>query len=179
MERVLRVKDYDTNKCHDPTGRDSLHSVPLGRGEDQGSGAKFHPQALWPCHGPYLRFDGSNVTLYNDEGTIEKMVPSTSGRPGVRDSTLLGKGPIPQGRYFLDPEEITPGGFLRNSCRDWGRYRVPLHPLPETETWPRSGFFLHGGRRPGSAGCIDVGEADADLFPRLRKRRRPIPLWVE
>ena len=28
----------------------------------------------------------------------------------------------------------------------------------------RSEFFLHGGKNLGSAGCIDVGNQDAELF---------------
>jgi hypothetical protein len=28
--------------------------------------------------------------------------------------------------------------------------------VPETETYGRGGFFIHGGSVPGSAGCIDL-----------------------
>jgi hypothetical protein len=34
---------------------------------------------------------------------------------------------------------------------------VPLTPNPGTNTRGRSGFFMHGGKLPGSAGCIDFG----------------------
>jgi hypothetical protein len=40
---------------------------------------------------------------------------------------------------------------------DWGDWRVPLIPDPGTDTKGRGGFYLHGGRRPGSGGCIDIG----------------------
>jgi len=34
---------------------------------------------------------------------------------------------------------------------------MPLNPNNGTQTHGRSGFFLHGGQFPGSAGCIDIG----------------------
>jgi hypothetical protein len=51
--------------------------------------------------------------------------------------------------------------------------------MPETQTHGRSGFFVHGGDTPGSAGCIDVGNQDAVLFPQLRKLNEPVYLRVE
>lgn len=132
-----------------------------------------------PSHGPYLRYDRKNVTLYDAEGQEEASYPATSGIPGVTDQTLKDEGPIPSGRYLLDPGEISEGGFMRNMLGDWGSYRAPLHPQSGTETHKRSGFFLHGGEKPGSAGCIDVGDCDDDLFPRLNRYNKPLPLWAE
>jgi len=43
----------------------------------------------------------------------------------------------------------------------------------------RSGFFLHGGDRPGSAGCIDVGQNDVKLFPEIIKHSGPIKVNVD
>jgi hypothetical protein len=57
---------------------------------------------------------------------------------------------------------------------DWGEYRVRLYPTKETDTCGRTNFFLHGGEKPGSAGCIDIGNADRDLFPLLLVCTRPI-----
>lgn len=71
------------------------------------------------------------------------------------------KGPIPTGEYIIYPNELTDEGFwgdiknLKNG--DWGDWFVPLHPLPGTNTFGRSGFYIHGGMREGSAGCIDIG----------------------
>ena len=42
-----------------------------------------------------------------------------------------------------------------------GKNRVPLAPSKETKTYGRSGFYLHGGSKPGSAGCVDA-ESDED-----------------
>lgn len=32
-----------------------------------------------------------------------------------------------------------------------------MSPIDGTNTYGRSGFFMHGGRYSGSAGCIDIG----------------------
>src|SRR2546422_886916 len=83
---------------------------------------------------------------------------TTTGRAANRSG-----GPIPPGTYTINTSEIRePGAFwsaLRNSVRgDWGSFRVPIYPLPGVKVpGGRGGFFLHGGSRPGSAGCIDVG----------------------
>lgn len=80
---------------------------------------------------------------------------------------------------ILYPSEISEGGILRNLLGDWGRYRVPLHPDKGTDTYGRKNFFLHGGRESGTGGCIDVGDADKDLFPLLMKLKGPISVEVK
>ncbi len=47
--------------------------------------------------------------------------------------------------------------FFKKKGSDWGDWYVPLNPVPGTEIFGRSGFYLHGGVFPGSAGCIDIG----------------------
>ena len=59
---------------------------------------------------------------------------------------------------------------------DWGKFRVPLQPDPSTKTLGRDGFFLHGGKKPGSAGCIDVGGNDTDLFKHLQNAPGLVPV---
>lgn len=118
------------------------------------------------------------ATYYNSNGTIVGMYPYTTGRPGVTDTSVSGQGPIPLGTYTADPSQISEGGWLRNLLGDWGRYRVPLQPDQSTETFGRSGFFLHGGRKPGSAGCIDVGSSDKNLFENLRRASGLVPIVV-
>lgn len=74
---------------------------------------------------------------------------------------LADKGPIPRGDYSLSSREISNPGhlwdILRNTRADWGDWRVPLYAAPDTNTFGRSGFKIHGGNIDGSAGCIDVG----------------------
>jgi hypothetical protein len=89
-------------------------------------------------------------------------MPATSGRPNCEcDASAKDRGPIPTGGYTLHTNQLTNPGRVgdigRNMRGDWGDWRAPLVPGPGTNTYGRSGFFLHGGRYPGSAGCIDVG----------------------
>lgn len=62
---------------------------------------------------------------------------------------------------------------------DWGNNRATLTPDAGTNTLARSGFFLHGGRVPGSAGCIDVGSGEFSLFPLLIAHDGPITVAVQ
>ncbi len=64
-------------------------------------------------------------------------------------SDLLGNG------VLLDPFMAIKHA-LRN-IGDWGRWRIRLHPKRGTKSYGRDNFFLHGGSKPGSAGCIDFG----------------------
>lgn len=113
-----------------------------------------------------------------------------TGRPGATDPSIENIGPIPPGEYIIIPSEINSVDFfshknniktytkiyahhvVRNARGDWGAYRVKLHPrkfkYPFRDAH-RSDFFLHGGNRLGSAGCIDVGNGDKELFALIEK----------
>jgi hypothetical protein len=123
------------------------------------------------------------LTLYNDNGQVVGVYPYTSGLNGNTDYTIPGIGPTPPGGYYILPSEISPAGLLRTwlDPRDWGDYRVPLHPNPGTDVYGRDGLFLHGGRkRPGSEGCIKVGgPAQDELFNYLMWEDGPVPVSVE
>jgi Protein of unknown function (DUF2778) len=58
-------------------------------------------------------------------------------------------GPIPQGRYFIGPPR---------DSEKVGPFAMPLDPAPETDTFGRSAFMIHGDSivHPGTAseGCI-------------------------
>jgi RHS repeat-associated protein len=127
-----------------------------------------------------LVYKGGVLTHYDSNGNAINSYPATSGVPGVTDPGIKNQGPIPEGRYTINPSEISPAGFFRRHLdpRDWGKYRVPAHPDPGTETLGRAGFFIHGGKTPGSAGCIDVGTADQTLFPQLQRVKGLVPLIV-
>jgi len=118
------------------------------------------------------------VTHYGPTGDVLGAYPATSGVPGVTDPSLSFQGPIPPGRYTLYPSEISEAGFFRQFTGDWGTYRAPLHPQPGTNTLGRRRFFLHGGKRPGSAGCIDLGPLDRVLLPRLQQLPEPVDVIV-
>ena len=114
----------------------------------------------------------------------------STGRPGVSDPSIENIGPIPPGRYIIIPSEISDVDYrkykegtlqyekfkrdyiLRNWVGDWGYYRVKLHPqklMYPNRDGHRSEFFLHGGKNLGSAGCIDVGNQDAELFSLIKR----------
>jgi RHS repeat-associated protein len=150
-------------------------------------GGKFENGAVTAAFGylfnEVLHFDGSKATLKDDDGQVLGEYPATSGKAGVTDAGLPWSGPIPEGTYRLDPSEISEAKgvwyWMRNLLGDWGTYRVQLHPTEGTNTYGRSGFFLHGGQKPGSAGCIDVGICDIDLFSYLKGLRTPVSVHVK
>ena len=104
-------------------------------------------------------------TLEVQGGGVCFNMSATSGKGGCMNRvdciSRAWAGPIPPGAYSLYSRDISdPGSFgdrVRNMLGDWGDWRVPLLPAPGTPTFGRSGFFLHGGSTPGSAGCIDIG----------------------
>src|SRR5689334_20829072 len=117
-----------------------------------------------------LHFDGSNLHVFDDATNLIRSFLATSGRRGstFEHQDIKDYGPIPEGRYTLDPKSFSEGGILRNLTGDWGKWRAPLEPFPGTNTYGRSGFFIHGGDSPGSAGCIDIGHADTELHDLLK-----------
>lgn len=122
-----------------------------------------------------------DVTLYDENKNVIMSFPATSGRIGVTDRTLENKGPIPLGSYTLDPKKISGGlekAIQRNILlmQDWGFYRVKLN--PQGVNTSRGEFFLHGGFFPGSAGCIDIGTKDLELFRLLMQHEGLIKLEV-
>jgi hypothetical protein len=129
--------------------------------------------------GSYLVLKDGQLSVYDDNDNEYMRIPASSGEPGVTDPSLKGKGPIPPGTYWFDPREITPSGRFRNYIGDWGEYRVPMYPTQGTDTYGRTNFFLHGGEKPGSAGCVDIGNADRHLFPQLIKLKGPIYVKVK
>ena len=61
----------------------------------------------------------------------------------------------------------------------WGNYYARLEPQPDTETFGRDGFYIHGGNEPGSAGCIDLHDYNDDFFDRLRGQRGDMSVIVD
>ena len=123
-------------------------------------------------------FNGGELRHYNNNWGLIGTYPATSGVNGVTDPSKPNEGPIPPGLYELDPSKISEAGFWRKFTGDWGQYRAPIQPVYPTNTYGRDGFFIHGGKKPGSKGCIDVGPADKDIFPTLRGHNGPIPVLV-
>ena len=100
---------------------------------------------------------------------------STANKIGSAFSKVL--GPI---RSVIDGNNKVggwPGGTFA-----WGRTRVQINPQSVTNPQTgvtRSGFFIHGGLRPGSAGCIDLTSCNGIFFKSFSKSSSPIPLYVQ
>lgn len=130
-----------------------------------------------------LRFDGRRLTLRENDRTIADWA-AVSGRPGRQDpqyQSLRDQGPLPQGEYRfrvsemqrfedLDAVDKVIGGIglgpWRGGTNAWGRRRFWLTPSANSEMFGRDGFSIHGGKDPGSAGCIDLTD-EMDEFAEL------------
>ena len=136
---------------------------------------RMHPQYA-------LRFDGAKLTLQENGRPIMNW-PAVSGRPGLQDQQhqlRRDHGPLPRGEYAIrvgaiqeiqDWEDLA--GRLgipnwRGGRPSWGNYRAWLTPKPETQTYGRGGFAIHGGSSPGSAGCIDLTDSMDDFADLMR-----------
>jgi len=146
--------------------------------------------------GPSLTYDGSELVFRDAEGGDIGRWPASSGLPGTTpaDQNRVDVGPIPEGPWQVDPAKIDrfrwydprdwdwwgigKGSLARDA---WGDWRVPIDPAPGNPITDRGGFFIHGGRTPGSAGCIDLCRLDRSFFPVLERYRGggPIPLTVD
>jgi type VI secretion system (T6SS) effector TldE1-like protein len=150
-----------------------------------------------------LKFDGEYLWMYGIRSVETSRYSAVltgkpfkyhgvSGRPvgGSFDYSperqrQRGEGPIPAGRYWITPSEIWEAGIINWIIRRttaWGNFRISIHPYPDTATFGRGGFFIHGGSEPGSAGCIDLtDEMDKfieDLRSGVRESSCHIPLTV-
>ena len=115
-----------------------------------------------------IKFDISEGVLKIEperEGATPYDIKASSGKGNCINNVECikkkSKGPLPPGKYTLKVSDLTNPGFFgdlaRNILGDWGDWRAPLKPIEGTTIFGRSGFFLHGGRKRGSAGCIDIG----------------------
>ncbi len=160
--------------------------------------------------GPYIKsivFDGRTLTTtaINAEGEeITQKLPAVSGNQleGKRfdyseeQQKIPNVGPIPEGTYTINPQEIQrpagmdnllgkigrgrfPGGESR-----WGSGRILIHSSEEQkEKTGRDGFTIHGGNEPGSRGCIDLTEHNDKFLDFVKKYRgqeqKEVPLEVK
>jgi hypothetical protein len=99
-------------------------------------------------------------------------------------------GPIPKGRYAVYRKDINNPGMLHDIARnclygDWGDWRVAIRSASGSPTpLGRDGFYIHGGRYPGSAGCIDIGggilgNSVTDRVLKSLKETEVSELWVD
>jgi hypothetical protein len=147
----------------------------------------------WAEKGDYLEFDGHNVRLCDKDGFMKKSWEATSGVPGSgpEDQDIKNHGPIPEGKYIVDPKQIdyfdwyNPFDWWNFGTGDWGKSRVFIPATPETRAERlnkgirRGEFFFHGGKKPGTIGCIDLGADEEDFFNTLEQYDRELELEVD
>ncbi len=114
------------------------------------------------CVGVSLVFNGRNLTLRYGSKSLRYMAVSGVPTNNVFDYSQKQQkkqdiGPIPEGRYWIRPDELWTNGWYRpRSKRGWGNFAISIHPFVSTTAFVRGGFFIHGGAVPGSKGCIDL-----------------------
>jgi len=128
----------------------------------------------------YLLFNGKELVMTSGWKTkkIYKYL-ADSGKPDQEGKFAYGKGrqkirnngPIPEEEYWINPEEFWSNGWYKftSSQSAWGDYRITIHPYPNSNTFSRGGFFIHGGKVRGSAGCIDLTNNINEFFDDLKK----------
>jgi len=119
-------------------------------------------------------------------------------------------GPIPEGNYSVNPQEVQRPtakddvvSWLNSKIDDWsnnpdreqfGKYvggrtswgdcRIKINTPPELKAQTgRSEFFIHGGKEPGSLGCIDLLNREKEFCEFIEKYRgedqTEVPLEVK
>ena len=124
---------------------------------------------------------------------------------------LANEGPVPEGTYYITPlssnkddaiqywEKLDNVQHFKASIamgswpggkKSWGSVRIPILPksitlLDENKEIKRKNFFIHGGEKAGSRGCIDLCENDMQFFEillsyiELIKSENKIPLIIK
>ena len=147
--------------------------------------------SLARCSSLSLNFNGKILKIAG--GKAEYAYPAVSGKRQADGSFSYtperqmapNGGPIPEGAYWINPEEIWQLEWYNfwTSEDGWGKYRVAVHPFTTTVTHGRGGFFIHGGKNPGSAGCIDltsnISKFVKDLEKEGARRKCQIHLTVK
>lgn len=124
----------------------------------------------------YAVFNGREYSVIEDGKTVLS-VPAMSGLPNSqnrRSQEQYKTGPIPEGQWIMrrgklqsrTPEDdeifqsfsnrFDPDNSWKNKPDSWGNHRIILEPAEDTNTYGRDKMYVHGGKVPGSAGCVDL-----------------------
>ena len=140
--------------------------------------------------------DGFKHGDINDELEAFARQASFMHNNGYQDANfqnIKDKGPIPEGLWNVDHSNTQHFEDLSwwNQCKSyigcgewpgakgsWGVHRTWIDPIGDTNIYGRSGFSIHGGKDPGSAGCIDLTKHN-DSFHNWLKNNKHIILRVQ
>ena len=134
-------------------------------------------------------FDGLQLKVYeirpDNSLSLVTSWDAISGKLGFQSpdyQNLKDAGPIPEGVWEIgETQEISlvddvigtasfgQAGAWPGGTYAWGSDRAWLSAVGDTDTLERSGFSIHGGIEPGSAGCIDLMENSAEFMEFHRK----------
>ena len=142
-----------------------------------------------------LSYDGETLSWHQADGTSLSLraysgILDENGNIQADKQWEENVGPIPEGWFIVDPENVQnwdnlsvlqkataavrrgqwPGGTIA-----WGEHRVPIEPYQYRN---RGDFFIHGGSFPGSAGCIDLCENNKAFFRVFSVHHKPVGLHV-
>jgi len=138
-----------------------------------------------------LVFNGKETKVLDGKLQPIESWKSKSGAKGTTpaDQHIEWKGPIPEGKYFADPEKTDYFHWYdprdwdwwgARSREAWGNIRTPLDPAPGNDLQGRSGgYFFHGGTCWGSGGCIDLGPNNEDFHSWLETNNTPVEVYVD
>jgi hypothetical protein len=143
-----------------------------------------------------LHFNGKKLKWVDDDGNTVEEWDAVSGREGstVDDQQVEDVGPIPEGEYYIEQNGLQKYDDLQMQDKalgivgrgpwpggktSWGTARVWAMPEPLTQTYGRSGFSIHGGTYPGSAGCVDLTIHMSSFTNRFESYNQDIVMKVQ
>lgn len=130
-----------------------------------------------------LKFDGVSLKWFGQKQL--RSYAAVSGKKtdaggfdySVKRQRIPFKGPIPEGRYWVQPSQLQKNAWyrLKNPTSAWGDYWLTIRIYPGTTTYNRGGFFIHGGSNAGSAGCIDLTSNMNQFVTDLKQEFKGLP----
>lgn len=164
---------------------------------------RYSSQRIPGSNGNYceMRFDGQNLSLYKNNNLVDRL-GAQSGQDdyqSARYQNLPDLGPLPEGTYYANQNNRQSlnwkniylktaeklGVDTEEKCTwsgwplSWGLRKIWLKPDPDTDTYGRSGFTIHGGLYKGSRGCIDIPWQTGTLSDYLDECQFSVPVKVK
>lgn len=145
-----------------------------------------------------LSFDGEKLDWIED-GQVIRSWPAMSGKQGYqcREYTnVTNRGPIPEGTWSVKQSQLQNFDDLplwkriiannidtnmnwSGGWDSWGNHRIWINPLDGTDNLNRTRLSIHGGKKFGSAGCVDLAGGMDDFTDQFKKYGQDMRLTVK